>query len=427
MATGETDVAQVEVGTPGKLRSLVRELRLLRAGESTTLDAAGALSLRVLPGLEEKLNLLVEATADYGHLCCEQTAAKILAATLMWLTAGGPSRRANAEAVILAGIGRERRMWHRGKGFSMYPDMGDVHDHYSRLVVRHLWSLEALAGAPGIPPALREALAEGTIEDAYAVAQAGEARAADRARDYVETAIDFGGAEPRARSGRDAVSDRALLAYGSAVLLAGGDLARGLRAANAVTRQLNAQGRLYSTVDSVAAIAMMTALIRAGIGAGSGRVKANGSEMEAAEAVQLADQVESVQVLEGCVPVEVTRIHEEDWGRYAGAFPIKVGFRGEGGHKVSRFHRGDRVELKVELPLGYKAGDLLHVALPAAMSRIAGGARVKRFSLDFEGRSDLSVPLVVTSELQGKQRFAVCVRNMFEEERATSPGLLEIG
>ena len=194
-----------------------------------------------------------------------------------------------------------------------------------------------------------------------------------------------------------------------------------------VTRQLNEQGRLYSTVDSVAAIAMMAALIRSGIASGTGRVKANGSEMDAAAAVSLADQVESVEVLEGCVPVEVTRIHEEDWSRYAGAFPIKVGFRGDGGGKVSRFRMGDRVDLKVELPKGYQAGDLLHVALPAAMSLIAGGARVKRFSLDFEGRSELSVPLVVTSGLQGKQRFAVCVRNMFEEERAASPGLLEIG
>src|SRR5207245_2124429 len=214
------------------------------------------------PGLEEKLNLLVEATADYGHLCCEQTAAKILAATLMWLTAGAPARRGKAEAVILAGIGRERQMWRRGKGFSMYPGLGEVHDHYSPLVVRHLWSLDALAGAPGASPALREALAEGTamaddvakafrlkrvpdrivsIEDAYATVLSGDSRAADRARHYVETAIDFG-TEPRARSARDAVSERALLAYGAAVLVASGDLARGVRAANKVTRQLNEQG-----------------------------------------------------------------------------------------------------------------------------------------------------------------------------------------
>src|SRR5207249_3431121 len=108
-ATGETDVAEIEVGTPGRFRSVVRELALLCEGQALTVDSADALSLRVLPGVEESLQLLMEATADYGHLCCEQTAAKILAATALWLTADGPVRRDKAESIILAGIARERQ------------------------------------------------------------------------------------------------------------------------------------------------------------------------------------------------------------------------------------------------------------------------------------------------------------------------------
>jgi hypothetical protein len=34
--------------------------------------------------------------------------------------------------------------------------------------------------------------------------------------------------------------------------------------------------------------------------------------------------------------------------------------------------------------------------------------------------------VVVTSEILGKQHFAVCVRNVFEEERAANPGLLTV-
>ena len=56
----------------------------------------------------------------------------------LWLTADGPARREKAESVILAGIARERRMWRKGKGFSMYPEQREVHAHYSPLVVRHL-------------------------------------------------------------------------------------------------------------------------------------------------------------------------------------------------------------------------------------------------------------------------------------------------
>ena len=49
---------------------------------------------------------------------------------------------------------------------------------------------------------------------------------------------------------------------------------------------------------------------------------------------------------------------------------------------------------------------------------------MKQFSLDFAGKNNLSIPLVVTSKIAGKQHFALCVRNMFEEERAANPGLL---
>jgi len=32
----------------------------------------------------------------------------------------------------------------------------------------------------------------------------------------------------------------------------------------------------------------------------------------------------------------------------------------------------------------------------------------------------------VTSKIEGQQHFALCVRNMFEEERVTNPGLLTV-
>ncbi len=93
------------------------------------------------------------------------------------------------------------------------------------------------------------------------------------------------------------------------------------------------------------------------------------------------------------------------------------------GNKKNRFSSGDRADLLVDLPKGYRAGDLVHVALPACMSWIKGGGRVRRFTMDFRGEDELRVPVVVTGELRGKQHFAVCVRNILEEERATSPGL----
>jgi hypothetical protein len=159
---------------------------------------------------------------------------------------------------------------------------------------------------------------------------------------------------------------------------------------------------------------------------GGGRVRVNGKEMTTLEATELSDQVESVEVLEGAAAVEVTRIREEDWDAFSSGFPLRVGFRDSRDKKVARFRMGDRVELLINMPQGYQTGDLLQVCLPACMSWLQGGGKVKRFAMDFEGENELRIPVVVTSHLQGKQHFALCVRNMFEEERASSPGLLTV-
>jgi hypothetical protein len=148
--------------------------------------------------------------------------------------------------------------------------------------------------------------------------------------------------------------------------------------------------------------------------------------MSTGDAAGLADQVESIEVLEGTASVEVTRIREEDWDHYTSGFPLRVGFRDPRDKKVNRFRMGDRVELLVNMPQGYKTGDLVHVCLPACMSWLQGGGKVKRFTMDFQGADELRIPLVVTSSIKGRQHFALCARNMFEEERASSPGLMSV-
>jgi len=60
------------------------------------------------------------------------------------------------------------------------------------------------------------------------------------------------------------------------------------------------------------------------------------------------------------------------------------------------------------------------------MSWLHGGGKVKQFTLVFEGRNELHIPLIVTSKIGRQQHFALCVRNMFEEERVIMPGLLTV-
>ena len=127
------------------------------------------------------------------------------------------------------------------------------------------------------------------------------------------------------------------------------------------------------------------------------------------------------------VRIEISRIHEEDWNRFEVGFPVRIGFRDANDKRKKRFRMGERAELVVTLPDGYQVGDLAHVSLPACLSWIRGGGKVKQFTMDFEGRDELRIPVIVTSKIEGQQHFAVCVRNMFEEERVTTPGLLTVG
>jgi hypothetical protein len=442
--TADMDSIEKTVGEPGKFKSYAKELGLFVQGESINLKIADALSLQVLPSLDTPFDNLVTATANYAHLCCEQTAAKILATTFMYLTAKNDGQRNQAEQIILAGIAREQKMILPGRGFAMYPDQNYISEYYSKLAVRYLWKLNQLEELPNISDNLRQAVHQGlsladqaakahkmqripaqiqNFEDAYTFAAANKEKQV--IRQFIESEIDFSGTITL-KNPQHVVANRKKLAYAAASLIALNDLKSGIKLANQVTRQFNEPGRLYSTEDSVAAIALMVQLRKSGLITGSANLRVNGQKMMTTEAAKLVNEIKSVDVLDGVAAIEITRIHEEDWSQFANNFPLNIEFRDTQNRKLQQFKAGVRTDLIVSLPDGYKIGDLVHIALPACLSWIQGGGKVKQFTLDFEGKNELRIPLVVTSPIEGKQHFAVCVRNMFEEERATSPGLLAI-
>jgi HPt (histidine-containing phosphotransfer) domain-containing protein len=466
--THDTDSIETTVQEPTKVKSYRKALHLLQSGENlqttpspsllrrgeTTQqiplldkEGLGVVSLRLLPTLDTPFNALITATADYGHLCCEQTAAKILAATFMYLTASEDSPRRQAEQIIITGIAREHKMFRPGRGFAMYPDGDYFSEHYSKYAVFYLWRLQPLEALPDLSSTLRQAVQEGLemanqvavvhqlqripdriirIEDAYTLATL--QKMPETIYRFIDTLIEFTGTEARLRKPNHQVADRTLLAYAAASLIALKSWQRGLRLANQVTRQFNAQGGLYSTVDSAAALALLQQLKLANVAMGTGQLLVNSKVMTLEEAFTLAEPVTSVEVVEGVTAVEVTYLHTEDWEFFGQPFPITVDFRetDSAGKQKKRFALGNRLTLHIALPQGYRLGDIAHVVLPPCLSAIEGGAKVKRFTLDFAGHNQLRIPLLVTSKLQGVQHFAVCVRNMFEEERASSTGLLTV-
>jgi hypothetical protein len=384
----------------------------------------------------------------------------MLAASAMYVMGeDDPKARQQAESIILAGVRREERMWLRGRGFKMYPDGPNQPDtYYGPKAARYLHYLDLLRNTNGGGPT--RSLLDGidktmemarntaaayrldwpptdpsNCEEAYATVRFGaDPTAHNRALDVARRHAQQSGASSAASEfAGGAVGLRAESAYGAATLSLGGspsDLPTVLALANEVVQHLGENGRLYSTVDSVAAIALMSQLRAAGIVGTRCRVLVDGCELSTDDALSV-EGAQSIEALEGTITVEVERLMEEDWEKYAGGVPLQIRLQADRQAKT-RFRAGDYLDLVVTLPKGYRSGDLLGVCLPDALSRIIGGGQLKRFAIDFEGRNELRVPLAATSTTvspdgsPGPARFAVCACNMFEEERAGSPGLIEV-
>ncbi|MBI4851082.1 MAG: hypothetical protein HY819_04555 [Acidobacteria bacterium] len=454
------DYVAKRINIPGKFKYLSKALCFVREGEKISLEPnSDVIGLRVMPSLDKPFQALVDATSNYGHACCEQTAAIMLSACAMYSFAGADiKRRSQAEGIIIAGVRREKSMWLKGRGFKMYPESSNQpNDYYGPKAARYLWNLSLLREIGRPSPALAKAIEEGlemakdasaaykldwppknpnTCEEAYAAVRF-SSNAKEQALKIVRKYADNSKTQLAPVNDHyygGSVGRRAEASFAAATLFRAGmgsDHINALALTNKVVKDLGENGRLYSTLDSVAAIALMSELQAAKVVSGSGKLEINASRVSRSEAITTTDKIESINVIEGVIPVEITRIIEEDWSSFNSTIPIKVSVEKDG-RAQRQINVGDAISLKVKLNEGYKVGDLLWVCLPEALSRIVGGGQVKKFSIDFEGKDEVVVSLAATSITVNKegavspQHFAVCLRNMFEEERGANPGLLEI-
>lgn len=433
-STGLSRSSARRVESPGRLRRLVKSVRILQPGESVALaDNPEHFSYRILPGLARPFKTLLSTTADYSHLCCEQTAAKMVSAALIALSGGR-----DGEAIFSAGVRRLQDMQLEGGGLSMYPGRGGLDTYWGPKAVVYLLSLKGLAGREEFSSAMNEALRAalqiategqsayriswpaGRVEDCqtayWSVRESGDQSALRFVSDYLRTGLP---AETQA------VQRRAQSCYAAATLLHSRcQIEKALELANAVFEQL-VDGRLYSTYDSMACIVLMNELKSAGLAGGQGAVLVNGESMSLEQALRRAEIAE-VECQEKLCLVEVAKMVEEDWQGFDSTVPIQVSLLRDG-RAAGTLSLGDAVDLKIDLERGYKTGDLVWVCLPDCLTRLVGGGQVKRFSVDFEGLDSVTISLAATAATQPEgQQFAVCVRNMFEEERVGNLGLLRV-
>ena len=393
------------------------------------------------------------------------------------------------EAAILVWYKRLKSMYLPGSGFCLYPpEEGGARtpDTYcAPLGVKHLLNLPTAERSGVKDRALREMLDDirAMVRDAVAyykiayppekvsdclaayqvLANGSSPQEKSKALAFVrshlterngQVSVEVPANQPSYRLWGMAVSTREETAYAAAALLVGGepaDLPKAIAATNYLTAQLNEEGRLYSTVDTAACLALMIALRASSVVTTpeTGRVAINEQEMPLSEALASNDKVESLRAVEGVVSAQVTSEVIEDWSAFKSNLPVEIRLERKG-HTQRHFKVGDELDLVISVPQ-YEPGLIAHICLPDALARVVGGGQVKRFSLDFTEKSVLRVPLAAVGSTvlpKGKdeaaergllrwlgikrdrdhsaQHWAVIVRNMFKEEQIGNPGLLEV-
>ncbi len=438
----ENDKVSTQIFAPGTMKSMSYALKLLQTGESVNLDTSpGILEIEVLPGFDQVQQTLINTTANYAHLCCEQTAAKMLAASAMYISSDDIATQQEAEKIILAGAVREKSMITK-KGFIMYPGNDYHSEYYSKLAVQYLWQLQALQQFNGLSSSLKRALQEcinyadqaakfhkmkevssnpGSMAEAWALS-CDQANHPAITKIITET-IELTANKPELKKQADLVQVRTTFAYAAACLLNQGNLKQAIRLANCVMQDINDSGSLYSTVDSVALIAMLSTFKSHDLFKLKTKLRINGKVTDIESHKKTEATIESVEIIAGCALLQITQVVEHNWLSSSQTMKISTQLNND---TQSKFNIGDTVSLKVNLDEGYVNGDLAYINLPAGISRIQGGGRVKQFSVDFAGADNIELPLLVTSKIEGAQHFAVLVRNMFEEDRIACPGLIKI-
>jgi hypothetical protein len=490
---GGIDISERHVTAPGRLRHIARRLHLLLPGDEVTMDVPRRLAIQPMPGLERPFQVFVEAATLYPFGCVEQTSVKLLSMFTGYITnQNNVTAAQNYEAALVVWYKRLQSMYLPDSGFCLYPpeesEQSEPDTHYAPLAVQHLLSLPDAERSGIQQPALVEMLADiaamaTNAATYYAIAYPprevsdchsayltlisnAPQEAKNRALAFVRTHLqDHHGqtyvdtqADQYALSlyGRN-VATRQETAYAAATLLMAKDTAdmpTAIAATNYLTAQMNEDGRLYSTIDTAACLALLLALRDSSLideGKESGRVLLNGEEMKLADALAFEGKVASLRCLEGIIGAQVTTEVIEDWSIYKSNLPVEVSLERHGTIQ-QHFTIGDELDLVIRVAQ-YEPGLLAHVCLPDALARVVGGGQVKRFSLDFQGKNELRVPLAAVgrtylpasknanlerslqqwlamneehTDAANTQHWAVIVRNMFKEEQIGNPGLLEV-
>ncbi|MCC6624990.1 MAG: FHA domain-containing protein [Deltaproteobacteria bacterium] len=423
----ELSVDGVEIAALGSARAVVRApLVIPPFGSMSIEDDASVVAFELPATPRAAFADFVRATATAPGDGVEALAARLLAWAALTDLIDDPAERAAIDRKLVALVARLGRL---RDGERLVGWVGGPHEvDVAASAALHLVSLLGLpsvrAGRLGwLAEAVRELVPRAALAPTIAARTPSEAW----------RVVCLGAsAESHASSARaiapmvTSVAARADAAYAAAVLALTGepeDRVKALATARAIVRRVGPGGRLASTWDSGALVALASALGDVGLDEDlqlEGEALAAGDRAAGRRARWVSTGASGALVI-------AERVVSEELDGGNGAVPIDaqlVGPRGYG--KV--IHVGDVVRLEAEIATGL--GDLVLIELPPALVALRDGARVRRLELDPLGQRSLALTLLAVSPTQRAdeaprvQHGLVTVRNAYDEARG---GRAELG
>jgi len=444
----ELDKVVRVVECPGEETVLGQELRILKAGEAYDIDGDdGAMSVKVLPGMQSELKLAVSVCTDFEHYCCEQTSSAVSAACVAAMVGDDSASKEQAFQAIIKGARRLKAMHKPGKGFASYPDR-EIVQEWSSAAARRVGNLGVLLESAKLPSETYAAI-QSMIEmgkDVLAIKgvdhynEHGRAGAdnsqgdmeaiyygrKNRAINSADVEKEIQGLTDKSGGGYWNYKPKSEAAFCAAVLFKNNQIDLGIKLANAVAKAMGGTlgGAFHGSYESLAYMHMVHGMQKAGIVPGLGsKIIVDGKEMTIEKALDLKSISKVKAPDKGACAIRITRLSKIRFDEMNAGVQLTLDVKDKHGSTKS-FKAGAPVTLTVKLTSGYQMGDVLCVALPDALTRVIGGTKAKKFQLDFAGKNEITVDLVAGRATAAPQRWAAVVRNMYDGGRLGSVGLL---
>lgn len=431
---GVDKVARI-VEEAGEEIVLCQETRILVGGKRCEVGP-DASALSVLPGMKEELKAVVQVTTNFEHCCCEQTSARLVSAVI-GADVGNDGEKEQAYKAISNGLARLKLMYDGAKHvFNYYPTAG-CNEWASEAAARRLAKVDVKGAPSGVAKNLSEIrdMANDVLnlckkspslmspmETCFSEGRFGSASTGDALK---ASSVLSKGSKSDASS--VAIAEAA---YAACCMLRSGRIDEGVEIANVVARAMAPAmgGGMRGTNELLAYLMMMLALSDMGVvpATGEGKVVVDGEEMTVKEAVKKGS-VTSVEAVEGsAVAIRINRVQKLRLDEVNPSLPVEVKLVGT--DRLGRLHgkslkSGSMAKLVIKTT--YKAGDVVVVRLPKSLSRVIGGGKQKKFQVDFHGKNEVEIDLVVHEKAKD-QKLAMAVRNMYDSGRIGSAGLIGV-